>query len=118
MIGTRRVRSVPAHEFGQLEAVHLGHLHVEQGQGNVVLQEQLQRFGAGARLQQHESVATQQAFQRQQVFLEIVDQKKIDGSDLGRHHAPASRRYAAISFTDRTRASGHAAIAARGIADA
>src|SRR6202020_1612848 len=106
------------HQLGKLVAIHLGHLHIENGERDVVFEEQLQRFGSGARLEHHKPVAAQKAFQRQQVFLKIVDEQKIYGSDLGRHRAPTSRRYAAISFTGRTRASGQAAMAASRIAAA
>ena len=52
---------VAAHQLGQLEAVHAGHLHVDQRQRHVVLKQKLERLVAGARLQQHEAVAAQQA---------------------------------------------------------
>src|SRR3984957_8316240 len=106
------------HELGELVAVHFGHLHIENGERDIVFQEQLQRLGSRARLEQHKPVAPQEALKRQQVFLKVVNEQKINGSDLGRHRAPTSRRYAAISFTGRTRASGQAAMAASGIATA
>ncbi len=54
-----------AHQLGQLEAIHLGHLHVDQRQGKLVLQHQLQRFAPRARLQELEVITSQQGFQHQ-----------------------------------------------------
>ena len=38
-----RARSA-AHEFGELEAVHVRHLDIDQGQGEVVDEKKLQRL--------------------------------------------------------------------------
>ncbi len=62
-----------AHEFGQFETIHLRHVHVEQGEGHVMQQQQLERFGAGAGLDQFDVVALQQRREDQEVFLEVVD---------------------------------------------
>ncbi len=72
-----------AHGLGQFEPVHFRHLHIEQGQGHVVFQQQLQRLFARGRLQQDQALAAQQHFQRQQVFLQVVDEKEIDGRRRG-----------------------------------
>ncbi|MNS89137.1 hypothetical protein D3C72_1231410 [compost metagenome] len=66
-------------QFGQFEAVHVGHLHVQQGQGDVaIFQQQLKRFRAGLRLQHLDPAAIQQRFQRHQVFGHVVDQQAFD----------------------------------------
>ena len=48
-----------ANEFRQLKPVHLGHLHVDQREGDVVLQQQFQGVAAGAGLEQHQILAAQ-----------------------------------------------------------
>ena len=68
-----------AHQLGQLEAVHVRHLHVEQGQRDVVHQQQLQRLGAGARASSiSTSSPAQQRREREQVLLEIIDEQALD----------------------------------------
>jgi hypothetical protein len=47
-------------------------------------QQELQRFVARSRLQQHETLTPKQCFEGKQVFLEIVDQKekhRVHGGD-------------------------------------
>src|SRR3546814_3644532 len=39
-----------AHEFGKLEAVHAGHLYVEQGERHIMLEEKLERLLPGSGL--------------------------------------------------------------------
>ena len=68
-----------AHELGQLEAVHVGHLHVDQSQRHVVRQQELQGLAAGARLQELEVGSPQQRLQREQVFGKVVDQQALHG---------------------------------------
>ena len=64
---------VTAHQLGQLEAVQSGHLHVDERQRDVVSKQKFEGFVARARLQQHQPVAAKQCFQRQEIFLQIVD---------------------------------------------
>ena len=72
-----------AHQLGQLEAVHLRHLHVEQRQRDVVVhQQQLQRVASRLRLDHLEVVAAQERLQRATILLEIVDNQ-----DLGARRA-------------------------------
>ena len=66
-----------AHELGELESVHLGHLHIEQGQSDIVNQQQLQRLAPGACREYLEIGSLQQRGQRQQVFLEIIDEQTL-----------------------------------------
>ncbi len=40
-----------AHELGELESVHLGHLHIQQRKCDVVLQKQIQGLSAAIRTQ-------------------------------------------------------------------
>jgi len=55
---------VAAHEFGQFEPVHPRHLHVEQSQRDIVLEQDFKRFLARMRAQEREPVAAQQRLQR------------------------------------------------------
>ena len=64
-----------AHHLGELEAVHLGHLHVDEGERHVVHEQDLQRFGARAGLQQLHLVVGQQGREGVQVFCQVVDQQ-------------------------------------------
>ena len=80
------------HELGELVAVHLRHLHVKNSKRDVVIEQKFERLGSRARFQQHKPVAPQEPLERQQVFLEIVNEQKIYRSDLGRHRAPTFRR--------------------------
>ena len=68
---------VAAHIFGQFEPVHAGHLDVEQGERDIVDQQQFQRFLARTGLQTDQPVALEQRFERQQIFLKVVDQQAI-----------------------------------------
>lgn len=80
-----------AHELGELEAVHLRHLHVDERERHVVLQQQLQRFGARMRAEQLHAVAAQQRRQREQVFFQVVDDQafhRFVGSVGRRHDGP------------------------------
>jgi len=59
------LRARPALDVGRgLVAVHLGHLHVENGERDVVLQQQLQRLGSRSRFKRREPVTPQEALQR------------------------------------------------------
>jgi hypothetical protein len=77
-----------AHQLGQLEAVHVGHLHVEQRQRHVVRQQQIERLRAGTRQQRLDVVRAHQRRQREEVLLQVVDQQTLhaglDGVRL--HH--------------------------------
>ncbi len=62
-----------AHQLGQLEAVHARHLHIEDGQCELVTQQQLQcllgRFG----LMNPYAGRLQQRVQSQQVLRQVID---------------------------------------------
>ena len=88
MIGTWRRALAAAHQLGELEAVHVRHLHVEKRQRDVVHQQQLERFGAGARLEQLHVVAVEQRRQRDEVLLEVVDEQALH--DRARHGGSAA----------------------------
>ena len=78
MIGTCFVRSRPAHQLGELEAVHARHLHVEQRKRDVVLEQKLERLLTISRFQNLEIVAAQKGFERDEIFFAIVHQEKLD----------------------------------------
>ena len=66
-----------AHQFGQLETIHAGHLHVQNRHGELVLQQQGQGF-VGAQCLEHLAVlALDQRFEGQQVFRQIVDDQQF-----------------------------------------
>lgn len=69
---------VAAHQLGQLEAVDVGHLHVEQRQRHVVPQQQLERVAGRAGRQHGHVRPCQQRLQRVAVLLEIVDDEAGD----------------------------------------
>jgi hypothetical protein len=48
---------IAAHQFCQLEAIEARHLHVDKGERHIVLQKQLKRLIAGARLQKDQTLA-------------------------------------------------------------
>ena len=104
------------HVFGQLEAVHAGHLHVEQRQGDVMREQQFQRLVAGAGLEERQAVAPKQGLEREQIFLQIVHQEDGDGI-VGLGHPGIRARWSAMASRSRTRA-GQAARAASGMVEA
>ena len=77
MMGISRVRAVPAHQLGQLEPVHLRHLHVDDRERDVVGEEHLERLGARAGPQEHGVVAAQQRLERDEVLLPVVDEQDL-----------------------------------------
>ena len=104
-----------AHELPELEAVHVGHLHVEQGEGDVVDQEQLQGFASGPGPQQLEPVPTEQRLEGEQVLVEVVDQEQLDRTERVHEAGPRARRAASMFARQSTRALGTPARAAFGI---
>ena len=80
MIGTCARALAAAHQLGQLEAVHLRHLHVEERQRDVVRPAAARAPRARARRQHLDVVAAQQRRQREQVLLEVVDEQALDAS--------------------------------------
>ncbi len=76
----------PAHQLGELDAVHLRHLHVDDGEREVVYQQGLQGGAAGAYAHELHSFAAENAREREQVLLAVVDQQKLHVRELGRQH--------------------------------
>jgi hypothetical protein len=76
----RRVaRLVPLpDERGRLEAVHLGHLDVEQHDRELVGEEPLQRLAPGAGLDEILAEALEHRLERDQVGRLVVDQQDVD----------------------------------------
>ncbi|MCY1433845.1 hypothetical protein D9M71_498850 [compost metagenome] len=66
-----------AHQFGQLETVHSRHLHVENGHGELMLQQQGQGFVRRHGLVHSAVVGADQCFKRQQVFRQVVDDQQF-----------------------------------------
>ena len=64
-----------AHPLGQLEAVHAGHLHVDNRQRHFVGEQQVECVGARPGGQDVDAVAAEQGRERQQVLLVIVDKQ-------------------------------------------
>ena len=67
----------PAHELRELEPVHLGHLHVEQRQREVVAEQQLEGLLAGASAVHFDVLVTQESLERNEVVLAIVDEEAL-----------------------------------------
>ena len=67
-----------AHQLREFEAVDLGHLHVQDGERDLVLQHQLQGLARGTRLQHLHGVRLEQRRQCQQVLRQIVDDQTFD----------------------------------------
>ncbi|MNO97083.1 hypothetical protein D3C76_887780 [compost metagenome] len=66
-----------AHQLGQLEAIHAGHLHVEDGHREFVLQQQRQGLIGRQRLVDQTVFTGDQRFERQQIFRQIVDDQQF-----------------------------------------
>ena len=66
------------HQFGEFEAVHAGHLHVDEGERHVVGEQQLERLDA-ARSGEHPQARTfEQRTHRDEVLLDVVDDEHAD----------------------------------------
>ncbi len=104
-----------AHEFGELEAVHLRHLHIDERQRELVLQDQLNALVARACGDDVRIVPTQQRFERDQVLLDVVDHQ--NARTFGHDDLPLSScvKPEAISLGDHTRVGSNKASAAAGM---
>ncbi|MNH98799.1 hypothetical protein D3C73_515490 [compost metagenome] len=107
---------IAAHELGQLKTVHAWHLHVHQGQGDIVDQQQLQRLVARAGLQADDVLPLQQRLQREQVFFKVVDQQKVNRLFRAAHSVPRPFRCSAMPSSGRATAAVQALRAAWGMA--
>lgn len=106
---------VDAHDLGEFEAVDAGHLDIEESEGIVMDQHELESFLAAARRVEVQPLALEQRNQRKQVFFEIIDQQEPDGVVEWRHCAAVSFRKLEIWSSVMTSAVGHAASAAAGM---
>ncbi|MNF81393.1 hypothetical protein D3C84_636640 [compost metagenome] len=66
-----------AHQLGQLETVHARHLHIENGQGELMFKQQRQRLVGGLCLIHLTVAALDQRLQCQQVFRQVVDDQQF-----------------------------------------
>ena len=105
-----------------LEAVHAGHLHVEQRERHVVLQKNLERLFTATCFEEQKIVAPQERFERDEIFFAIVYQEKFDRLCESPAHGVAltvrSLRRFAIRDSGATVIVFTAEIAANGIAAA
>src|SRR5207244_3339014 len=67
-----------ADQGGGLEAVYIRHLNVEKDHGKLVVQEVLERFAAGGRLDQVLAEVAEDRLQGDQVLGAVVDQQDVD----------------------------------------
>ena len=67
-----------AHELGELEAVHVGHLHIEKGEREVMDEQELESLRPGLGAKGIDVLALQERGQREQVVLEVIDQQALD----------------------------------------
>ncbi|MNP34615.1 hypothetical protein D3C76_1279120 [compost metagenome] len=65
------------HQLGQLEAIHARHLHIENGQGEFVLQHQRQGLFGRLGLMHLAVFALDQRVEGQQVFRQVVDDQQF-----------------------------------------
>lgn len=71
-------------QLRQLKTIHLGHLHVQQRQGHIVVgQQQFQGLGARLGLEDVQPVTLQQRLQGDEVFLDIVNEQAFGAVGLG-----------------------------------
>ena len=75
MIGTRRAFGA-AHQLGKLEAVHRRHADVDQGERDLMLEQQLERFLAARRLQQLDTRLLEERREHVQVVGAVVDDEQ------------------------------------------
>lgn len=68
-----------AHQLGQFETVHARHLHIENGQCELVLQQQRQGSLGRLCLVHLAVLALDQGIERQQVFRQVVDNQQFGG---------------------------------------
>ena len=66
----------PAHQLRELEAVHLRHLHVDERERHLVDEQELERLGPGARPEDLESVAAEERLERDEVLVDVVDERE------------------------------------------
>jgi hypothetical protein len=66
-----------SHQLRQLEAVYLGHLDVHDRKRDIMNQEEIERLGARPCQQHLHVVATQNRREREEIFLEIVDEQAL-----------------------------------------
>ncbi len=78
MRGTLPRALAAAHQFCKFETIHLGHLHIEKDECEIMDEQQLQSFEAGPRGQYLHIVALQQGGQRKKIFRQIIDQQALD----------------------------------------
>src|ERR1700756_4056320 len=64
---------------GQFEAVELWHLHVDQNDGDVSLQQMLQSLASRGRLDEHLPKLIQDDLVTQELGRLIIDQQDVDG---------------------------------------
>ncbi|MFU0840967.1 MAG: NAD-specific glutamate dehydrogenase [Pseudomonas fragi] len=65
------------HQLGQLKTIHAGHLHIQNGHRELVLQQQRQRFVSRQGLIHDAVLALDQRFEGQQVFRQIIDDQQL-----------------------------------------
>ena len=73
-----------AHQLGEFKAVHARHLYIEDGHGELVLQQQRKCFVRRQRLVHRAVLALDQRFEGQQVLRQIVDDQQF-GLDITQH---------------------------------
>ena len=93
-----------AHQLRQLKTIHFRHLHVEDGQREIVLQQQGQRLFARGGLVDAAVALADQRIERAQVFRQIVDDQQFGACFI--HHV--SFLACAVQRNGKRRATAHA----------
>ena len=104
-----------ADQLRELEAVHAGHLDVEDRQRELVFEQQRQRLLAGGSLVDAVAVVPDRGLQGQQVLGEIVDDQELDARVYRHRFSPSLRSKEWISASGRIRSGAMARMAASGI---
>ncbi len=104
-----------ADQLRQLEAVHAGHLHVEDGQRELVFEQQRERLLAGGRLVDAVAVVADRGFEGEQVLGEIVDDQELDAGVYRHWGSPSLHSKEWISASGRIRSGVILRIAASGM---
>ena len=110
----------PAHQLGELEAVHSGHAHVDQSERDLMHEQQLERLVTGARVEQFEVRTREHRPDGSEVLRHVVDDEYLDRfvhAVLRPRAAAMPASACAMSFNVITRSAPARSIAAEGISD-
>ena len=91
-----------AHERGQFQPAHAGHLHVQDGQGKFVVQQQCQGLVARLGPENDAVLLADQRLQRDQVLAQVIDDQELDRGHAGFSEVDSWSISCAMSFSFKT----------------